>query len=220
MFARLNWLLWRRSWYKRHVAEFTAHRSSLCIESSFEGWNSVGPRTVIAESSIGFGTYFAANVEVNRCRLGRFCSIGQHALIGGLDNHPLDRLSTHPAFYSQGRQANSSICRDPVFCEEQQLHVGSDVWVGAASVILSGITVGDGAVVAAGAVVTKSVEPYTIVGGVPAKLIKRRFSAEVTDVLLKIKWWEWPVEKILENKIIFTLRDDELNEKILTEFAQ
>lgn len=77
--------------------------------------------------------------------------------------------------------------------------IGNDVWIGYEAVILSGVTIGDGAVVGARAVVTKDVPPYTIVGGVPASKIRRRFSDETISRLLDLKWWEWPTERIAQN---------------------
>jgi acetyltransferase-like isoleucine patch superfamily enzyme len=77
--------------------------------------------------------------------------------------------------------------------------IGNDVWLGYGSMIMSGVGIGDGAVIAAGAVVTRDVEPYSIVAGNPARLIKKRFDEETIDKLLKIKWWDWPVEKINNN---------------------
>lgn len=84
-----------------------------------------------------------------------------------------------------------------------KVRIGNDVWIGANAVILPGVTVGDGAVIAAGAVVTKDVKPYSIVGGVPAKLIKYRFEPWQIELLLKLKWWDWPLEKIKENITLF-----------------
>jgi acetyltransferase-like isoleucine patch superfamily enzyme len=80
------------------------------------------------------------------------------------------------------------------------IHIGSDCWIGERTIIMSGVTIGDGAVVGAGAVVTKDVPPFAIVGGVPAKIIKYRFSAEKIAFLLKEKWWDWDDEKIKQNK--------------------
>lgn len=77
--------------------------------------------------------------------------------------------------------------------------IGNDVWIGYEAIVLSGVTIGDGAIVGTRAVVTKDVPPYTIVGGIPAKPIRNRFSDEVIASLLEIKWWEWPDEKIQRN---------------------
>ena len=77
--------------------------------------------------------------------------------------------------------------------------VGNDVWIGYEAVILAGVTIGDGAIIGARAVVTKDVLPYTIVGGVPAKPIRKRFNEETIDILLKLKWWDWSKERIAKN---------------------
>ena len=77
--------------------------------------------------------------------------------------------------------------------------VGNDVWIGYEAVILAGVTIGDGAIIGARAVVTKDVPPYTIVGGVPAKPIRKRFNEETIDILLKLKWWDWSKERIAKN---------------------
>lgn len=77
--------------------------------------------------------------------------------------------------------------------------IGNDVWIGYEAVIMAGVTIGDGAIIGARAVVTKDVPPYTIVGGVPAKQIRKRFSDETISELLKVKWWDWPIEKISHN---------------------
>lgn len=85
------------------------------------------------------------------------------------------------------------------------LVIGNDVWIGDSVIILPGVQVGDGAVVGAGSVVTKNVPPYTIVGGVPAKKIKDRFSDRIKEQLLQIKWWDWPEEKIKANREFFMM---------------
>ena len=77
--------------------------------------------------------------------------------------------------------------------------IGNDVWIGYEAVILSGVTIGDGAIIGTRAVVTKDVPPYTIVGGVPAKSIRKRFDEKVIEALLKIKWWDWTEEKVARN---------------------
>ena len=87
--------------------------------------------------------------------------------------------------------------------DNRSVEIGNDVWIGANVIILPGVKIGDGAVLAAGAVVTKDVEPYAIVGGVPAKVSRYRFDQEMIEAFLRIKWWEWSVEKIEENIELF-----------------
>lgn len=135
-------------------------------------------------------------VNGDRLTVGKFCSIacGARFLMNSA-NHAMGSLSTYVF---------------PIFCEEWGhgmkvteawdnrggIAVGNDVWIGYEAVILSGVTIGDGAIVAARSVVTKDVPPYTIVGGVPARPIRRRFGQETIDALLELKWWDWPPEKL------------------------
>jgi acetyltransferase-like isoleucine patch superfamily enzyme len=127
-------------------------------------------------------------------RVGRYSSLntGTRVLLGG--NHRSDWVSTHPFRIRYGLPG---AYEDGQPYSNGPVTIGNDVWVGYDVTIMSGVTIGDGAVVAAGAVVTKDVEPYAIVGGNPAKLIRRRFDEETTAALLRIRWWDWPHEKVL-----------------------
>lgn len=144
--------------------------------------------------------------------IGRFCSINASARI--LANHEVNFITTHPIILSPycniWAASNDDMMRRLCSVMETSnaenfipinrlVTIGNDVWIGANVSILPGITIGDGAVIGAGAVVTHDVEPYAIVGGVPARLIKYRFSEEVREKLLKIKWWDWDIEKIEKN---------------------
>ncbi len=139
---------------------------------------------------------------VNRDRLiiGKFCSIACGAkFIFTSANHALKSLSTYPfpIFFEEWGLDVKNITE--AWDNKGDIVVGNDVWIGYEAVILSGVTIGDGAIIGTRAVVTKDVPPYTIVGGVPARMIRKRFSEEVIDSLLKIKWWDWPKERIAEN---------------------
>ncbi len=136
-------------------------------------------------------------INRDRLNMGKFCSIACGAkFLFTSANHTQRSLSTYPF---------------PIFFEEWDLNVkditsawdrkgdiiiGSDVWIGYEAVIMSGVTIGDGVIIGARAVVTKDIPPYTIVGGVPARQIRRRFSDEIIAALLDLKWWDWPTEKI------------------------
>lgn len=128
--------------------------------------------------------------------IGRFTSIACGAkFLFTSANHALGSLSTYtfPLFYEEwghGMKVTES------WDNKGDIVIGNDVWIGYEAVILSGVTIGDGAIIGARAVVTKDVPPYTIVGGVPAKPIRKRFSDEDIARLLELKWWDWPVEKI------------------------
>ena len=135
-------------------------------------------------------------INGDRLTIGKFCSIACGAkflLTSG--NHTLQSLSTYtfPIFTEEwGHALNVRASWD----NKGDIHIGNDVWIGYEAVILSGVTIGDGAIVGTRAVVTKDIKPYAIVGGVPAKMIRKRFSQEVIQDLLELKWWNWPVNKI------------------------
>lgn len=114
-------------------------------------------------------------------------------------NHTMASLSTYPfpLFFEEWNLEKENVTE--AWDNKGDINIGNDVWIGYEAVILAGVTVGDGAVIGTRAVVTKDVPPYTVVGGVPAKPIKRRFSEERIDQLLKMRWWDWPEEKIAEN---------------------
>jgi acetyltransferase-like isoleucine patch superfamily enzyme len=104
-------------------------------------------------------------------------------------------VSTHPIFYSTKAQAGITFADRDYFEERKPIKIGNDVFIGANVIVLDGVTIGDGAIIAAGAVVTKNVPPYSIYGGVPAKLIRYRFEQETIDFLVNFQWWnkdrEW-----------------------------
>ncbi len=151
--------------------------------------------------------------------IGAFCSIGPGAKI--YNNHPSGCITTHPfidhpAFINwedlpkqiamvdkYGEYLNNAEFENSPIRKNENITIGNDVWIGANVVILPGVQIGDGAIIAAGAVVTKDVGDYEVVGGVPAKLIKKRFKDEEIKKLQSIKWWEWDNEKIFSNIELF-----------------
>jgi virginiamycin A acetyltransferase len=157
-------------------------------ESTFEDGVHIYDFARVTSTTIGLNSYVAAKSAVHNCTIGRFCSIGPEVMIG-LGIHPTGNMvSTHPSFYSS-RNPTVSYRKDLSLEEYKPVIIGNDVWVGARAIILDGVTIGDGAVIGAGAVVTKNVEPYTIMGGVPARLIRRRFTQEQADALITFGWW-------------------------------
>ncbi len=132
--------------------------------------------------------------------IGKFCSIACGAkFLFNCANHALNSLSTYtfPLFYQEWGLDKENITQ--AWNNKGDIVLGNDVWIGFEAVILAGVTIGDGAVVGARAVVTKDVPPYTIVGGVPAKSIRKRFSQEVITRLEKLRWWDWPENRIRQN---------------------
>ena len=184
--------------------------------------------TVDDSSIIGVGTVIHSNVEIinsiigdysytlsniKNTSIGKFCSIGPFCSIG-LGKHPVGKnVSTHPAFYSTNNDGCLlSFTGKDYFKEYEKIEIGNDVWIGSNVIILDGIKIGDGAVIGAGSVVTKDVEPYSIVAGVPATIIRYRFSREQIDKLILIKWWEKDIFWIKRNAKDFLDIDVFLNE--------
>ncbi|WP_373227678.1 CatB-related O-acetyltransferase [Parabacteroides merdae] len=129
--------------------------------------------------------------------IGKFCSIACGTkFLFNCANHTLKSLSTYtfPLFYEEWELEKSNITT--AWDNKGDIVIGNDVWIGYEAVIMAGVHIGDGAIIAARAVVTKDVPPYTIVGGTPAKEIRKRFDAEIIQQLLLLKWWNWSTDKI------------------------
>ena len=136
-------------------------------------------------------------INHDRLIIGSFCSIACGArFLFNCANHTLSSLSsyTFPLFFEEWGLDKSRVAES--WDNKGDIIIGNDVWIGFEAVIMAGVTIGDGAIIGTRAVVTKDVEPYTIVGGVPAKPIRKRFSDEEIAELLEIKWWDMPREKL------------------------
>ena len=136
-------------------------------------------------------------INKDRLIIGKFCSIACGAkFLFNSANHKMASLSTYtfPLFFEEWGLEKENVAQ--AWDQKGDIIIGNDVWIGYEAVILPGVTIGDGAVIGCRAVVTKDVPPYTIVGGVPAKPIRKRFDEETIKELQKIKWWDWTEEKI------------------------
>ena len=136
-------------------------------------------------------------IHRERLIIGKFCSIACGTkFLFNCANHTLKSLSTYtfPLFYEEWELEKSNITT--AWDNKGNIIIGNDVWIDYEAVIMAGVHIGDGAIIAARAVVTKDVPPYTIVGGTPAKEIRKRFDAEVIEQLLIQKWWDWSTDKI------------------------
>lgn len=153
-----------------------------------------------AHVDIGDYSYLNRGSIIASGSIGRYCSIAYNCQIG-MQQHPTHRISTSSRLYGQrsvlpSRDAFNEFPSPPV--------IGHDVWIGSNACIMQGVRVGHGAVIAAGAIVTKDVEPYSIVGGVPAKPMRKRFDNETIELLLDWQWWNLPLEQLKQHDAILT----------------
>lgn len=158
---------------------------------------------MVYNCSLGDYTYVGRNFTAWHSQIGKFCSISWNVSIGGA-NHDYNRITQHAFLYAPQFNLIDSIedSRYDRFTDE--CIIGNDVWIGCNAVICRGVRIGDGAVIAAGAVVTKDVEPYTIVGGVPAKVIKQRCPIDLATRLMATRWWDLNSETIRNNIELFS----------------
>lgn len=204
--SRAAWLI-RKHLLKREFPGFSSgFRSFADPQVRFSDHVRLMGRTILSDVQVGRCTTFADAI-VCRGTVGAFCSIGPGTLIGGLGTHPLHMISTNPVFYSTLRQCGMTFSDADYVTEMKSVNLGNDVWVGANALILGGVTVGHGAVIAAGAVVTKDVPDYAVVGGVPAKVIKYRFTEEEIALLLKLQWWALPDSVLSAHAQLFRAGD-------------
>lgn len=154
---------------------------------------SIGNAAQVVDSKIGRYTYVYESKIIN-CDIGAFCSIAADCTIGGA-SHPITWISTSPVFYS-GRNVFGKNFSDNNFESYAKTKIGNDVWIGSKCLIKGGISIGDGAIIGMGSVVTHDVPPYEIWAGNPAKFIRKRFDDETIRHLQKIQWWDFPEEKL------------------------
>ena len=155
---------------------------------------SLGATMLVGDNRIGYLTSIGDHGILHQyAELGRYCSIAAACHLGA-QNHPSDWLSTHPFQYAQHGWYPFAATKRP--WSFKHTRIGNDVWIGANVVVMAGVTVGDGAILAAGAVVTEDVAPYMVVGGVPAKVIRPRFEPEIAKRLLAAQWWNRPPAQI------------------------
>ncbi len=166
-------------------------------DSRLGAWASVGPRTTIVESTFGDYSYAANDANVIYSEIGKFCSIAAFARINP-GNHPLERAALHHFTY-RSRSYGLADDDDLDFFERRRaskVTLGHDVWIGHGAIVLPGVKVGIGAAIGAGAVVSKDVPAFSVVAGVPAKIIRYRFDEAARDGLLELAWWDWPRERL------------------------
>lgn len=175
-------------------------------DSEMEHFSRAERNNVIVDSKIGRYTYFGKDAVINHSEIGQFCSVSWGVTIGPPE-HDYTRVTSHEFLYSdkydlKPKEAEPSYCQNP-----KRTKIGNDVWIGADVIIMNGVCIGDGAVIGANSTVTKDIPPYAIAVGSPAKVIRYRFEEDVIQKLLKIKWWDLPVDVIKENHALFATTD-------------
>ncbi len=187
-----------------------AHSCSVGVKSQFEGLNIIGTKSSI-DGYLGYGSYIGSNSNING-RIGKYCSIASNVnVLTG--THPVTEfVSTHPVFFSLNKQNGTTYVTSQLFMEKLYadkdkkygIVVGNDVWIGYGVTIIGGIQIGDGAVLLANTIVTRDVPPYSIVGGIPAKVVNKRFDEQTIQFLLEFKWWDKPESWIRQNVRLFS----------------
>ena len=151
----------------------------------------LGSNSTIVDSNLGRYSYISNNSRVLFADVGAFCSIGPYVAIG-LERHPIDHVSTHPIFFSNTNPKSKNAWTEGGTFDEAppRTTIASDVWIGRNTIMTGGQHIGTGAIIAAGSIVTKDVEPYSIVAGCPAKVIRKRFDDTTIEKLLSSEWWK------------------------------
>lgn len=172
--------------------EPSIHPSASVKNSRLGRYTEVAERCRIDEAEIGDYSYIMQDGSVWCATIGKFVNIAAAVRINAT-NHPTWRATLHHFTYRAADYWDDAENEEEFFewRREQRVTIGNDVWIGHEATLLPGITIGNGAVIGAGAVVSKDVEPYTIVGGVPAKLIRERFTKDVAERMDKLAWWNW-----------------------------
>ena len=198
----LRWMIDRWRLLRRNPT-LRIGRMSRAVKCRFGRFVLIFPDSRLCGVSIGDYSYVSGQCEISNAEIGKFCSIASGTRIG-LGIHPVDLVSTHPVFYSEhDNWPHFRRAKDHEVTEYLPVRIGNDVWIGVNAVIRDGVTIGDGAVIGAGAVVTRDVPPYAVVGGVPARVMKYRFSPELVSKLLAVRWWELPDRELQELQPLF-----------------
>lgn len=159
----------------------------------------VGERCVLREVTVGDFSYFERHAEAIYAGIGKFCSIAANTRINALE-HPIERITQHKVSYRPNEYFRY-LGVDEAFRRRRQgrrVEIGHDVWIGHGAVVMPGIAIGNGAVVGANAVVTRDVQPFEIVAGVPARVLRMRFTPGIVERIEGLAWWDWPEARLFE----------------------
>jgi len=173
------------------------HETASIKESTLGRWTEIAAHTSVLASQIGDYSYAMEHCDIFNARVGKFSNIASHVRLNAT-NHPMERATLHHFTY-RSKDYWPEKERDEAFFARRYdaaVTIGHDTWLGHGSTLLPGVSVGNGSVVGAGAVVTRDVAPYTLVGGVPAKPIKHRFAVNIVERMEDLAWWDWDHERL------------------------
>lgn len=165
-------------------------------KSNLSKLSKVWPFVKLRNVTIDDYSYVGFFTQITNATIGKFCSISGDVIIG-LGKHSSSNLSTSSLFTSRNNGLKIKLVEKTDKNEFSKTIIGNDVWIGRRVIIIGGVTIGDGAIIGAGAIVTKDIPPYSIAAGVPAKVLKFRFSKEKINQISNLKWWDKPLEKIV-----------------------
>jgi len=184
------------------------HGVSISADSVLNEYVSLFSSVHVLGSQIGRFTYVQSSSEIIGADIGPFCSISKNVLVGAAD-HPTDEVSTSPVFYDASQPLPFFLTsRKLVESTSRRTSIGADTWIGANCVIRSGVSIGVGAVIGASSVITKDVEPYSIVVGAPGREVGKRFSQDVISQLLSSHWWDYDESILLRLSSYFSAPED------------
>lgn len=205
-----NSIFYRLYEYIKSLILHTSVRKNILIATNVRIYNSklsndnyLYRGVILSNCYVGGYTYIRENTKISNTKIGKFCSIAQNVTINP-GKHEISNFSTHPSTYSfTNRPIGVTFSSRDYYEEFEMCEIGNDVWIGTNVTIMPGVKISDGAVIASGSVVTKNIEPYQIVGGVPAKHIKYRFENNKIKELLDLEWWnkdkKWLKKFIVKN---------------------
>lgn len=173
------------------------HPTAVVRNSRMGPWSVLGPRTQLLDSEFRDYAYTARDCDIYNADIGKFCNIASAVRINPT-NHPIERASQHHFTYRSRSHWLGAEDDAAVFAwrRAHRVVIGPDVWIGHGAILMPGVSIGTGAVIGAGAVVTHDVAAYTIVAGVPARPLRRRFSEALEAALLRIAWWDWSKDRL------------------------
>jgi chloramphenicol O-acetyltransferase type B len=200
LFDYLKWLVIKIIYQLRYWGRHLRINYKCSVSNSKFGKNNwLGPYSEIANSTIGDFTYCGSYCVIQNADIGKFCSIGPNVKIAPGKHPTTSHISTHPSTFNNQSNFVKNFVTENTYKNFENVSIGNDVWIGANCVILDGVCIGNGAIIAANSVVNKIIEAYDIVGGVPAKFIKKRFTDAEIGTLLTLKWWDKDEQWIQEH---------------------